>query len=296
MATNWAFEHINRRGVAVDVPFVRSAAALAAEDAVAIGRRLRELTDGAVTSVNQAKRIAAWMCDQLVDTEMREALIAGVPADDDENETEEHSLTRDRVARVLGMLDAKRANGGLTSDESKAFEVATLRLYGAGTSPKKFARLAAQQVGGVLHDQYRFAGAGQTGRLSSKGAQIQNLTRDALDGEAALVDMIADGCAYAELAAAPPVDMPVARKLALLVRPALIAGPGKVFVLSDWSMIEARLTAWLAASPGAARVRPRRAGQPPARLEAPGDSQQRAGALAARILQPRGLVDHQHVK
>ena len=31
----WAFEHINRRGVAVDLPFVRRAAALAAEDAVA---------------------------------------------------------------------------------------------------------------------------------------------------------------------------------------------------------------------------------------------------------------------
>ena len=45
----WAFEHINRRGVAVDMPFVRRAAALAAEDAVAIGRRLTELTDGTVT-------------------------------------------------------------------------------------------------------------------------------------------------------------------------------------------------------------------------------------------------------
>ncbi len=36
----WAFEHINRRGVALDMPFVRRAAALAAEDAVASGRRL----------------------------------------------------------------------------------------------------------------------------------------------------------------------------------------------------------------------------------------------------------------
>src|SRR5215831_13813186 len=36
----WAFERVNRRGVAVDMPFVRRAAALAAEDAIAIGRRL----------------------------------------------------------------------------------------------------------------------------------------------------------------------------------------------------------------------------------------------------------------
>ena len=170
----------------------------------------------------------------------------------------ELSLTRDRVARVLAMLEAKRANGGLDLDETKAFEVATLRLYGAGASPKKFARLDAQQVDGVLRDQYRFAGAGQTGRASSKGAQIQNLSRDVLgeDGaaEAALVDAIADGCSYDTLATASPVDVPVARKLALLVRPALIAGPGKVFVWSDWSAIEARITPWLAASPGAEKV------------------------------------------
>ena len=74
------------------------------------------------------------------------------------------------------------------------------------------------------------------------------------DAEAALVDAIADGCAHAQLAAADPGDMPVTRKLALLVRPALIAGPGKVFVWSDWSAIEARVTPWLAASPEADEV------------------------------------------
>ena len=211
----WAFEHINRRGVAVDMPFVRRAAALAAEDAVAIGRRLAELTGGAVTRVTQAKRIAAWLHDQLPDAAMREVLTLGVPADDDDGddddddddqaEPHELSLTRDRVARVLAMLEAKHANGGLSSDETKAREVATLRLYGAGASPKKFARIVAQQVDGIIRDQYRFAGAGQTGRASGKGIQLQNLSRDVLgeDGahEAELVDMIADGCSYADACA-----------------------------------------------------------------------------------------------
>ena len=100
------------------------------------------------------------------------------------------------------MLDAKRANGGLSSGETKAREVATLRLYGAGASPKKFARIDAQQVDGVLRGQYRFAGAGQTGRMSSRGAQIQNLaamcSARMAPQEAALVDMIADGCSYAD--------------------------------------------------------------------------------------------------
>ena len=240
----WAFEHINFRGVVTDMPFVRRAAILAAEDAIASGRRLITLTDGVVTRVTQAQRIATWLHNTLPDAAMREALTVGAPADDDDDSDEEaeppeFSLTRDRVGRVLAMLEAKRANGGLDPAEIKAHEVATLRLYGAGASPKKFARLAEQQVDGVLRGQYRFAGAGQTGRLSSRGAQIQNLARDVLgeDGaaEAALVDAIADGCSYAALAAAEPVDVPVARKLALLVRPALVAGPGKVFV---WSELE----------------------------------------------------------
>src|SRR5262245_15716309 len=118
----------------------------------------------------------------------------------------EFSLTRERVERLLAMLDVKRGNGGLTADEMKAREVAELRLFGAGASPKKFARLEAQQVDGVLRDQYRFNGAAMTGRLSSRGAQIQNLARDVLGEEGAyeaeLVDMIANGCSYAELAAA----------------------------------------------------------------------------------------------
>src|SRR5262249_19048556 len=78
----WAFEHINRRGVMLDMPFVRGAAALAAEDAIANGRRLNELTDAAVTRVTQAKRIATWLQDQLPDVAMREALMVGAAADD----------------------------------------------------------------------------------------------------------------------------------------------------------------------------------------------------------------------
>src|SRR5262249_25187411 len=221
-----------------------------------------ELTGGAVTRVTQAKRIATWLHDNLADATMREILMVGVPADDDDidadDDEQELSLTRDRVARVLAMLDAKHANGGPGIDEAKAHEAATLRLYGAGNSPKKFARLEAQQVDGVVRGQYRFAGAGQTGRMTSRGAQIQNLTRDVLgeDGaaEIPLVEAIEKGCNYAALVAASPTDVPAARKLALIVRPALVARPGKLFVWSDWSAIEARITPWLAASGDAERV------------------------------------------
>ena len=143
-AQYWAFEHINRRGVAVDMPFVRRAAALAAEDAVAIGRRLAELTDGAVSQSHAGETnrgLAARSARRRGDARGADGRRS---ADDDERRrrrADELSLTRDRVARVLAMLEAKHANGGLNADETKAREAATLRLYGAGAAPKKFARL-----------------------------------------------------------------------------------------------------------------------------------------------------------
>lgn len=47
---------------------------------------------------------------------------------------------------------------------------------------------------------------------------------------------------------------PVSRNLSWLIRPALIAGPGKTLVWGDWSAIEARVLPWLAASPGGEKV------------------------------------------
>jgi DNA polymerase len=262
-----AFERINRRGVCVDMPFVHNAERLAAADAIAIGQRLTELTASKVTKVTQARRLAEWLYEQLPDSAMRDVLVCSVLDDDDEEgpggdeesrNAPELSLERERVERIVAMLETKRGNGGLCASEANALEAATLRVFGAGTSPLKFARIVAQQVDGVLRNQYVFSGAAQTGRVSSRGAQIQNLTRDVLgkDGgaEASLVDRIADGCSYAELVAAQPVDVPATRKLGLLVRPAFIAAPQKTFVWSDLSSIEARIPPWLALSEDGDRV------------------------------------------
>jgi DNA polymerase len=87
----WAFEQHNRRGVMLDMPFVRHAAVLAAEDVVANGRRLAELTGKAVTSVTQAKRLATWLYDQLPDAAMREVLTVSASADDDVDDDDDDS-------------------------------------------------------------------------------------------------------------------------------------------------------------------------------------------------------------
>ena len=56
-----AMEAINQRGIGVDVLFANRAAALAAEDRRATGKRLDELTGGAVKAVTQAARLGGWL-------------------------------------------------------------------------------------------------------------------------------------------------------------------------------------------------------------------------------------------
>ena len=255
-----AMEAINQRGIGIDVAFAERAAALAAEDRRAIAKRLTEITAGAVTAVTQVARLANWIHSVLPDAEARAIIETGEEDEepDMEGEVKAAALTlqRGQIAKLTAYLVTKREREGLSELEELAFEAATLREFGGSAAPAKFGRLVAQHVGGIIRGQFVFNGAGQTGRASSRGgAQLHNLTRDTLGPvEASLIDAVAEGCGYAEFAAMEPTTVPVARKLALLVRPTLIAQPGNTFVWSDWKAIEARVLPWLADNEGGRAV------------------------------------------
>ena len=96
-----------------------------------------------------------------------------------------------------------------------------------------------------LRGQFVFNGAGQTGRYSSRGAQLHNLTRDRLELETECYDMVRAGCSAEELRAASTTGY-LSEILSRLVRPAFITPVGRVFVWADWSSIEAMVLPWLA--------------------------------------------------
>ena len=89
-----------------------------------------------------------------------------------------------------------------------------------------------------------FNGAPQTGRASSRGVQIQNLSRSFLPYEHEAIEAILAGVDYDDLAALGD-DTPVASKLALLIRPAFVPRGTNQFVVSDFAQIEARVLPWL---------------------------------------------------
>jgi DNA polymerase len=250
----WAMEAINERGAVIDLPMVKHAAKLAAEDKVRSRAELSALTGGTVTTVDQVKRITGWLLDRLP-PEGRDILTQRAEELDEETgevtTPAKRALTRRRVERLIAFvkeLETADLDGHLGTRR-----VLEIRLYGGSKTPAKFSKMLGQQIDGRLYGQYVFNGAGQTGRASSRGVQIHNLARDVLPDEHDAIEQVLAGCSYDELLAARPT--PVARQLSLLIRPAFVAPEGRTFVWSDWSQIEARVLPWLCDHHAGARAR-----------------------------------------
>jgi DNA polymerase len=249
----WAGERINERGVAVDLRMVAHAAKLADQDQFLAREELSRLTGGYVDSVNQVARMTTWLLDRRdrglpaigVDYLIKRA----EEIDDDGVITRPAKLhlTRQQVERLIALLQTTPK----TQANAATLRLLQIRLYGGSKTPVKFSRMLGQHVDGLLMGQYQFNGAAQTGRFSSKGVQVHNLARDALLHEPDLINALLHDCSY-EMLAKLGNDDPVARKLALLIRPTLVPERDRVFVWSDWSQIEARIVPWLTGDdPGA---------------------------------------------
>ena len=78
---------------------------------------------------------------------------------------------------MLVYLDVLQEREGLSDELQRVHELLTLRHYGGSATPGKFLKALNVSHGGRLKGQYVFNGAPQTGRFSSRGVQIHNLTR-----------------------------------------------------------------------------------------------------------------------
>lgn len=192
----WASERINARGMAIDVDFCRKAALVAEADRLRTNRLIAELTEGAIRTVHQHKALADWVWDRLEYSEARDILVSKIEEElgDDEAdaiEVVDLSLERARVERLIAFFQQRRETVGLTNVEETVVRVLELREFGASTTPQKFGKMLEQHDDGYLRGSYVFNGAQQTGRFSSKGVQVHNLTRSTLgDAEVDAIEMI----------------------------------------------------------------------------------------------------------
>jgi hypothetical protein len=255
----WASERINHRGVAVDLPFVRGAAALAEKLTKTANADLKRLTGGKVKTVGQNKAILDWVRYELRHLpEVDRLLTAEYDMEEDEDgeriSVPKYSLGRKLVEALMGYLKALNEKDGLTDAEWIVLQVLEVRLFGAGATPKKYQKiLDAVDHDGRLKGQFIYGGAAATIRFSSKGVQVHNLARSTvgtLDDEVDAIEIItAKGAdAYDEIKARWGY---VGKVLSYLIRPVFVAEEGNTLAFVDWSSIQAIICPWITDDEGA---------------------------------------------
>lgn len=237
---------MNVRGVAVDLEAIGNCAAVLGQTLDLYNRRLHQLTDGAVEKASQTQRLREWLQSA-----------HGVHM---------ASLDADHIEKALELPDLPEA----------ARQALDYRSRAGSASVKKLYAMDRMQVAGRLHDLFVYHRA-RTGRDGGADVQPQNLPKAGPDlvtcpGCGRDHGAGADHCGYcgAWLAGAERREwsweaVPQALELmarrsvedveriygdALLtisgcVRGLFVAGPGKDLICSDYSSIEAVVTAVL---------------------------------------------------
>ena len=256
----WASERVNDIGMPVDAEFARAASAMAEVNAARANADIVRLTDNAIQTVHQHEALCAWVLDRIDHlSEAKQILLREVvEAPEEEGDgvvrLEKHSLERSRVEDLIAYLERLDAEQGLSDEEWQVYQVLQVRAYGASATPRKFTKLLPMlSDGDRLRGQYVFSGAAATGRYSSRGLQIHNLTRATVGDQAAelaVIEDIVEGITYEDLA----LRGPVGRTLSRLIRPVFCAPPGQTMIWADYSAIEARVLPWLGEAFGAKPV------------------------------------------
>jgi DNA polymerase bacteriophage-type len=203
-------QHVNDRGIAVDVGLAEAALRAFQRSARSLAERAGLLTNGAVPSLTQAARFTAYLKSIGYETP---------------------DLTKGTVAAAL--------KGDLPQHVRELLEI---RQQASATSPAKYKVL----INGVSSDSrlrglLQYCGASRTGRWGGRLFQPQNLPRPTLKQ-----DMINAGIDAMKADCEDLLFDNVSELCSSAVRGALVASSGKKLVVADLSNIEGRVLAWLA--------------------------------------------------
>ena len=154
----------------------------------------------------------------------------------EERGIEINSLGKKDVAAMIREID----KGGL---DQEALDMLKLRLQMAKSSVKKYQ--AADRCickDGRAHGLFQFSGANRTQRWSGRLIQLQNLPQNHISTLEEARELLKLGAFdMLELVYGNTPDI-----LSQLLRTMLIPKPGHIFIVCDFSAIEARVLAWLA--------------------------------------------------
>jgi DNA polymerase len=200
---------INDRGICVDAPLIRQAIAIHETHCARLTEEAAALTG--LANPNSVAQLKSWLAENAATVESlsKQAL--------------EDLKSRAPSATVHRMLEL-RQELGKTSVKKYAAMLKTLRKDG--------------RIGGLT----LFYGAGRTGRWAGRLVQVHNLPQNHLPD----LDLARQTVKSGDAEALEMLFGNVPDTLSQLVRTALVAAPGCLLTVADFSAIEARVVAWLA--------------------------------------------------
>lgn len=215
--SEWDYYHmdqrINDRGVLIDKTLVEQAITCDLLMTEEMTKRAYELTG--LENPNSVSQLKGWLEDRGIEI---------------------NSLGKKDVAAMIREID----KGGL---DQEALDMLKLRLQMAKSSVKKYQ--AADRCickDGRAHGLFQFSGANRTQRWSGRLIQLQNLPQNhisTLDEARELLKLGAFDMLELVYGNTPDI-------LSQLLRTMLIPKPEHIFIVCDFSAIEARVLAWLA--------------------------------------------------
>lgn len=222
-------ERINDRGILLDKPLAEAAVRYAAEELVEIEEEVAEVTEGAITSV-RSPRMREWVLDRVGPQALK---LMEVWKDGDKK----YSIDKTVRANLLSFAEE---NPDEVPEEVKTVVQCADDLW--ASSVAKFSRAAAlaDAEDSRVRGAFVFAGGSATGRASSYGLQLHNLSRKAAKQPQLIRDAMVRGHKIV-----PTYGNRVTDVLKSMLRPMLVPAKGRVFIVYDWSSIEARVLPWL---------------------------------------------------
>ena len=221
-------ERINDRGVRVDVPLCEAAVRYAEAELQDIEQIVTDVTRGMITSV-RSPRMREWVLAR-VGPEAKKLMTVYKDGES------KFSIDKTVRANLLAMDNPDE----LPADVAEVVQCADDLWASSVAKFKRLANLAGQDA--RVRGAFVFAGGSATGRASSYGAQVHNFTRKCHKEPKAVRQALVRGHSIV-----PRYGIRVTDVLKSMLRPALVPAKGNVYVVADWSAIEARATAWLSA-------------------------------------------------
>lgn len=177
----WVNEEINSRGVAVHLDFAEAAQKLSADELAVLDGEMDALTGGGITKLTQNIRKAKYLYSVVEHVDpLRQAMTKEEPTEEN-GHTLKISLDKPARRAIREWLEDDAVVDALGADwAGHVLDFLDLLDEGNSAAVKKFKAMVNRETDGRVCGMFSFNGAGQTGRYSSRGVQLQNIIRDPL--------------------------------------------------------------------------------------------------------------------